>query len=375
MLSKTCISLRYVTFDKPSNFLPLNNMPVKSIFPLIYSNNLLNKTRKTTSDYKGREAFDDDHVLPVQDTHSLAYATPPGLTEYDLRINPQLIQRPRDLCRNPDYVGSRAGHFFPQTGWKPMGTNWKECKSYKFLKKGLIRAEWQERHVTPRFMAAPRVSPSGARSRFEGKLQYSIISLRRIMWAIEAGEINPNEVITLRTLQERRLVGRRSLVWPGYRLITGGCKSVPYPLRIELQRATQGSIKALEDAGGSFVAAFLSPEGIEQELQPELYPTFIDQPFPDRMGMERVYGSRRERGYLSGWVSEEAKYAHPDSGRRLAHYVKPPADRDFPATFEEYERVKHHQKWHLNQPGTGTVLPWHYLSTHDLVRTQSGTLQ
>lgn len=163
-------------------------------------------------------------------------------------------------------------------------------------------------------------------------------------------------------------------MWPGVKLVSNGVQGIKRPIHLELQAASREAIAAIEKAGGSFTATYLTPRGFHQELYPERYPTFLDQEMPEKHSFDHVHGVPQERGYLAQWAEEEGKYAHPDSGRRLAHYVQPPHDRDFPATMEEYDQVKHHQKWHLGQSGTGTVLPWNFMNTFDMARKTHGKL-
>ena len=157
-------------------------------------------------------------------------------------------------------------------------------------------------------------------------------------------------------------------------LLAGNVERVPYPLHVELQNASAKAIQLIEEAGGTFTNVYMSHEGLYQELHPEQFPTFLEQDLPERKGLENFATSPRKRGWLAQWYEDESKYAHPEAGRRHAHYVRPPTDRDFPATIEEYELAKHHQKWHLNQPGSATVLPWHHLNTADMARRSAGRL-
>ena len=374
MFQHSQVSLRFVTFVKPRYYNPPAQFPVRSVFPLIYSNNLLAKARSKQDEFPGRQGFDDDHQTPVQGSTSTEQAGRFVFNHYELRLNPQLIQTHTDLRSNSEYAGPRSGYLFPQSGWHRPGANWKEAKNFHYIKKGPQKAEWLERKVTPRFMLAPRVCPGGPRSRYEGKLAYSVVSLARILWFIDAGKLNPNEPITMRSLIQAGVVFDRNVLWPGFRLKSYGVSKLPMPLHIELQRADQKSINLIEEAGGTFTAVYLSPEGIHQELNPDQYPTFLDANMPNKLSMDRVMSQPRERGFLSQWVSESSQFAHPDSGRRLAHYVKPPVDRDFPTTFAEYEAVKHHQKWHLNQAGSGTILPWVPMNTLDERKASTGRL-
>jgi len=255
-----------------------------------------------------------------------------------------------------------------------IGGSWRYARSYNDQRKGYAKGTWQERKMTPRFMLAPRVSPGGPRNRYEGKAVFSRLSLDKLLWAIDSGRLNPNETITLYHLRQASVVAEREVVWPGFVLLSGSVEAVPYPLHIELQNASARTIQLIEEAGGSFTSVYMTHEGLYQELHPEEYPVFTDQDLPEQKGLESFAANPRKRGWLAQWYEDESKYAHPAAGRRHAHYVRPPTERDLPATVEEYEAVKHHQKWHLQQPGTGTVLPWHTLGTTDVAKRSTGLL-
>ena len=344
------------------------------MFPLIYSNNLLAKPRRRTQDFQGVREFDDQHKLPRHDTEYISKSKTQHYSAHDLFLNPQLINHQLMLLKTPEYVGPRTGFLYSMSGWHRPGSNWKESGNYRVNRGGKRKATWDERHVTPRFMMAPRVCPGGPQTRHEGKLQYYPVSLTRILWAIENGSLNPNEVITINALVRSGCLREPVVMWPGIKLVTNGVKGLNRTLHFELQSASKQAIKAVEMAGGSFTATYLTPRGFHQELYPEQYPTFPDQPMPEKHSFDHVHGVPQQRGYLSQWAEEEGKYAHPDSGRRLSHYAQPPQARDFPATAEEYEQVKHHQKWHMGQAGTGTVLPWHFMNTYDMARRTTGKL-
>jgi ribosomal protein L15 len=370
----TPTSLRYFTFNKTREAVPFQYNPAKRIFPLLHSHNLLARPRNQLKDFNGRKPFDDDHPLPVVGSTLNERTDDHDFNEFDLLLNPQLLQRARQLRPTPEYVGQTTGYKNPVAGWLKIGGTWKYSRAFNDCRKKYAMASWQERNMTPRFMLAPRVCPGGPRNRFEGKLRYSTVKLSKILWALDSGRLNPNEVITMFSLRQAGVVAEHEVVWPGFVLTSGTVTKLQYPIHLELQCATARAIKLIEDAGGSFLSCYVSVDGIHQELNPQDYPTFMDQHLPDRRTMELREISPSRRGFLSQWYADEAKYAHPDAGRRQAHYVSPPTSRDFPATVEEYEQVKHHQKWHLNQPGTGTVLPWHVYNTTDLQKRTTGRL-
>ena len=376
MMRKSTALRRYFLFYPRERSIPMEHHPMREMYPLLHSSNLLCKPRKHSQEFEGRAPFDEEHPIPVMPDSRNVMSAQYRFSHHDYYLNPQLVQQNVELPQYPDYAGVRSGMLFPMSGWRKIASSWKEGKTYNRKRDSThARATWQERNQTPRFMSAPRVCPGGPRFRYQGKLMYSPVRLTKLLWAIDAGLINRNEVITLYHLREANLLMEREIIWPGIKLLSSGVKHMPYPIHLELQSASSEAIQAVESAGGSFTATYLSPEGLIAELFPERYPVTPTADLPDRSTMERVSVNASRRGYLSQWFDEEAKYAHPEAGRRLAHYTSPPVQRDFPATFDEYEQVKHHQKWHLNQPGTGTVLPWQLFNTHDVKRRNTGTLR
>ncbi|KAG5482278.1 hypothetical protein LSCM4_05531 [Leishmania orientalis] len=374
MFSTSTVQRRHRLFHPVRQTVPFHFNPVQSIFPLIYANNLLSKPRLSWKDYEGRKPFDADHPLPVLGTRLNELTTTHKWSHWDQYINPQVTQSWRDLTPSPEYVGPRSGHNVIKMGWMKIGGSWKYSRSYNDARRGFAKGQWQERKMTPRFMLAPRVSAGGPRNRYEGKASFSRLSLSKLLWAVDSGRLNPNETITLYHLRHARVIADHEIVWPGMVLLAGGVERVPYPLHIELQNASAKAIQLLEEAGGTFTNVYMSHEGLYQELHPEEFPSFMEQELPERKGLESFATHTRKRGWLAQWYEDESRYAHPDAGRRNAHYVRPPTDRDVPATIEEYELAKHHQKWHLGQPGSGTVLPWHSLYTADMARRSTGRL-
>lgn len=60
--------MRNQLFHPARENVPFHFNPIKTIFPLIYSNNLLAKPRNNWQDFEGRKPFDEDHPLPVVGT-------------------------------------------------------------------------------------------------------------------------------------------------------------------------------------------------------------------------------------------------------------------------------------------------------------------
>jgi len=330
-------------------------------FPLLKDNNLTFKAGNTFPYYHGPKPFDDtDHPHPNIQKHIQVASREPRSNPWDFQVNP-VLWTGRSLMPTEEFAGPKTGQYFPMVGWVARGAS-RRCaigfnrmqryNRYKYMGK------WLEINMTPRWKRAPRVGASGPRARYHGRLIYSQLQLRKLLWAIESGRLNPNEKITIFHLVEAGVVAEWECVWPGFQLTAGTLDTLNRPINIELQRATPRAISLIERAGGSFTCTYMSMQGMYEELFPEEFAVFSEQEMPDRSSFEEASTNPKARGYLSKWYDDVVKYAHPMAGRRQSHYVKPPQDRDFPATLEEYERVKHHQKWHLGQPGTGTVLPW-----------------
>lgn len=353
---------------------PFHFNPMKTIFPLLHQSNLLAKPRNSWEEFQGRREFDDDHSIPLVGTRLAERTSVYKWSHYDQYINPQVTQSWRDLTPSSEYVGPRSGHNVIKMGWMKIGGSWKYSRGYNDSRKGFARGTWQERRMTPRFMLAPRVSAGGPRNRYEGKASFSRITMAKLLWAIDSGRLNPNETITLYHLRQANVVAEAEIVWPGFVLLAGNIEKVAYPINIELQNASAKAIKVIQDAGGSFTCVYMTHEALFKELHPEEFPVFTDAALPDKKGMQNFATHAAKRGWLAQWYQDERRYAHPSAGRRSSHYVSPPQNRDFPATVEEYELTKHHQKWHLHQQGAGTVLPWHSYNTSDLSKRSTGKL-
>ncbi|EPY30968.1 hypothetical protein STCU_03735, partial [Strigomonas culicis] len=324
MLSTTASTYRYRLFYQSRQNVPFHFNPVKSIFPLIYENNLLPKARNNWSDFQGNKEFDDDHKSPTIGKRLNERTVTHKWSHWDQFLNPQLTASWMDLTPTEDYVGPRSGHNMIKMGWMKIGGSWKYARSYNDARRGFAKGQWQERKMTPRFMLAPRVSASGPRNRYEGKASFSKLTLSKLLWAIDTGRLNPNETITLFHLRAADVIGEREILWPGFVLLAGDVETIPYPLNIELQNASEKAIQLIEEAGGSFTSVYMTHEGLYQELHPEEYPIFMEQDLPEHKGLEGYASSPRKRGWLAQWYEDEGKYADPNAGRRFSHYARAP---------------------------------------------------
>jgi ribosomal protein L15 len=350
---------RWSGFEKGRKMWGLDaNLEMKAAFPLLHAGNLTARMHRNPFDYRGRKEFDEDHPLPVLGSRSSTLSDAHEWEQWDKSLNPQLIADFSSLPQTVDYVGRRSGRLFPGVGWRAPGSSWKFTLSYDRKVRKWRPGVWAEKFMTPKWALVPRIAALHPDERFQGKLQFVDLKLSHIVWAIDTDRLNRNEVLTLNILVDAGVLPQTDVVWPGVNLVYDLTADLKYPINIELQNADPEAIAAIERAGGTFTGTYMSIDGLYQEMRPEEYPVFLDQHMPDRPGFTHLSSNPRVRGFLSQWYEEEGKYAHKDAARRLSHYRRPPHRRDFPSTYEEYEQVKHHQKWHLNQSGTGTVLPF-----------------
>ena len=363
-------NLRPIIFSPARDRMMFPFNKITQTFPLIYENNLAFKAGRGFPYYTGVKPVNPERHPHPNLPKVLTNSKIPDYTPWDMRLCPTLITG-RTLQPTEEFVGRRTGMLLPMVGWVRPGfrrrhamgydAKWKYSK-YKYL------GRWVEYRMTPRWKRSPRVGPSGPGARWQGRLLYSNLPLKKLMWAIETGRLNSNERITLYHLVESKVLAEWEIVWPGIKLVAGELDTLSRPIHIELQQATAKAIELIEKAGGSFTCTYMSPHGMYEEIFPEEFPIFTEQHMPDRRAFETASTNPEVRGYLTKWYESTSKYADPTAGRRLSHYVSPPLRSDFPATLQEYERVKHHQKWHLGQPGTGSILPW--LSERSNLRQQ-----
>ena len=353
--------LRPVIFSPARDraMLPFNK--ITQMFPLIYENNLSFKAGRGFPYYHGPQPVDpDNHPAPNISRYMVTASRIPFYSPLDQQLCPSLIQK-TTLRPTEQFVGPRVGVYFPRFGWVRQGTSWRLGKGYitKYKRKRYnYLGKWLEVNMTPRWKVAPRIGASGPGARWRGRLMYTNLPIKKLLWAFENGSLNPNERITLFHLVEAKVLAPWEVIWPGVKLVAEELDTLQIPIHIEMQQATSKAIELIEKAGGSFTCTYMSPQGMYDELFPEEFPMFHDQHLPDRLAFESASANPKKRGYLTKWLNESSQFANPSSGRRYSHYVEPPTGRDFPSSMQEHDRVRHHQKWHLGQPGTGTVLPW-----------------
>ncbi|XP_037135711.1 39S ribosomal protein L15, mitochondrial [Syngnathus acus] len=161
--------------------------------------------------------------------------------------------------------------------------------------------------TTPFYLVIPKYGYNEGHSR---RPQYQPLSLGRLQYLIDLGRVDPGRPIDLTQLVNGRGVTVQPLKKDfGVQLVDDGAEMFSAKVNIEVQRASEKAIAAVERNGGVVTSAFYDPISLAILIKP--VPFFQrSQPIPKRMlpGEEllRYYTDPENRGYL----------AHPDDVQR-----------------------------------------------------------
>lgn len=153
---------------------------------------------------------------------------------------------------------------------------------------------------TPFYLAIPKYGFNEGHSR---RPQYQPLTLRRLQYLIDLGRVDTTQPIDLTQLVNGRGVTIQPLKRDyGVQLVDEGANTFSAKIHIEVQRATEGAIAAIERNGGVITTSFYDPISLGILIRP--VPFFLrGQPIPKRMlpGQEMVpyYTNAENRGYLA----------------------------------------------------------------------------
>ncbi|KAM7390284.1 hypothetical protein PAMA_008453 [Pampus argenteus] len=153
---------------------------------------------------------------------------------------------------------------------------------------------------TPFYLSIPKYGYNEGHSR---RPQYHPLSLKRLQYLIDLGRVDPTQPIDLTQLVNARGVTVQPLKRDyGVQLVDEGCDIFAAKINIEVQRASEVAIAAIERNGGIITTSFYDPLSLEILIKP--VPFFLrGQPIPRRRlpGEEMVpyYTDAENRGYLA----------------------------------------------------------------------------
>ncbi|KAM8823697.1 large ribosomal subunit protein uL15m [Spinachia spinachia] len=153
---------------------------------------------------------------------------------------------------------------------------------------------------TPFYLAIPKYGYNEGHSR---RPQYQPLSLKRLQYLIDLGRVDPTHPVDLTQLVNGRGVTIQPLKRDyGVHLVDEGADIFSAKINIEVQRASEGAVAAIERNGGVITTSFYDPISLGILIQP--VPFFLrGQPIPKRMlpgeDLVRYYTDAESRGYLA----------------------------------------------------------------------------
>uniref|UniRef100_A0A8V0XK01 Large ribosomal subunit protein uL15m n=1 Tax=Gallus gallus TaxID=9031 RepID=A0A8V0XK01_CHICK len=153
---------------------------------------------------------------------------------------------------------------------------------------------------TPFYLSIPKY---GFNEGHSCRRQYHPLSLQKLQYLIDLGRVDPTQPIDLTQLTNARGVTVQPLKRDyGVQLVEEGADIFAAKINIEVQRASELAIAAIEKNGGVVTTSFYDPRSLEILIRP--VPFFLrGQPIPKRMlppeDLVRYYTDASNRGYLA----------------------------------------------------------------------------
>ncbi|XP_034023338.1 39S ribosomal protein L15, mitochondrial [Thalassophryne amazonica] len=179
---------------------------------------------------------------------------------------------------------------------------------------------------TPFYLSIPKYGYNEGHSR---RTQYQPLSLKRLQYLIDLGRVDVTQPIDLTQLVNARGV----TVQPrkrdyGVQLVDEGADIFAAKVNIEVQRASEGAIAAVERNGGVITTSFYDPISLEILIKP--VPFFLrGKPIPRRMlpgeDMVPYYTDPESRGYLAD--PEKIQQARLELAKKYG-YILPDISKD-----------------------------------------------
>jgi len=169
-------------------------------------------------------------------------------------------------------------------------------------------AFWYQGGQTPIWRLLPK---RGGRNK--NTVQYVPLNLDRLKTVIESGKLDASHPINMRHLWKAGAInGSYKFIardrW-GIKLLSRGAEDFDIPIRLEVARASQGAIKAIEAAGGKITCKYYNKLGLRALLLPEKFVEIPKIPLP-RQRLRDWYGKPENRGVMeehaTRWDDEPA---------------------------------------------------------------------
>jgi len=160
-------------------------------------------------------------------------------------------------------------------------------------RKGATRMFGFEGGQMPFWIKQPKSGFSNAAT----ELDFQVVNVGDVQRKVALGHLPASNVITVRDLVRAGLA--RAPLGAGVKLLGDG--AVTQPLSIEVNRASQAAIRAVERAGGTVVTTWMGRLGLRAHVKPHKFDVAPAPPLPKPKQMP-YYTSDANRGYLSPLV-------------------------------------------------------------------------
>ncbi|GAQ82313.1 Mitochondrial ribosomal protein L15 precursor [Klebsormidium nitens] len=100
-------------------------------------------------------------------------------------------------------------------------------------------------------------------------LDFQVLNLNRLTDYIEKGKIDPNNLITMKTLKDAGAIGKA--MRDGVKLLGRGSDEFKHPIKIEVTRVSEQARKTIEAAGGTVTTVYYNKLGLRALYKPEWF--------------------------------------------------------------------------------------------------------
>ncbi|KAL3228526.1 Large ribosomal subunit protein uL15m [Nakaseomyces bracarensis] len=157
---------------------------------------------------------------------------------------------------------------------------------------------WFEGGQTPIYKLFPKIGFTNVHAR-----PLKVLNLARVQEFYDKGRLplQPGEVLDIKCMKDTGLV--TGPIRDGVKVLARGQFKYNVPFKVEASRASQKAIRAIEGAGGSFVARYFSRLGLRAHLVPQWFIRKRGRlPLPARPVKRKdidFYSKPEKRGYLA----------------------------------------------------------------------------
>ncbi|KAI8092667.1 ribosomal protein L18e/L15P [Halteromyces radiatus] len=126
--------------------------------------------------------------------------------------------------------------------------------------------------------------------------EYQELNLDRLQHWINTGRIDATQPITMKHLLDSRCIHK---IEDGVKILSVGAETFNIPITIEVSRASQKAIEAIEKAGGKITTRYYNALGLRAVVHPEKFSQIPKFAAPLRKEDIKYYSDIKNRGYLA----------------------------------------------------------------------------